>query len=100
MDSEEEPSQEAEDGIMADGIRLPTLSDVGSGVADEEVPTGNEHPICRLIPHAQFSSFTLWHQDRPVDKGQDEYCRTLTEWIAFSHEVNKPLVSFWCCFSG
>jgi hypothetical protein len=41
----------------------------------------------------------LWHQDRPVDKGRDEYCRTLTEWIALSHEVNL-LVSFWHCFGG
>jgi len=93
---EEVAAQEAEDEIMADTI--PTPGDDDDGVAGEKVP--NEHPIRRLIPHAQFSSFTLWHQDRPVDKGRDEYCRTLTEWIALSHEVNKPSVSLWRCFSG
>ena len=84
---EEEPAREDEDDEMADTVATP------DDVADEEVP--NEHPIRRLIPHAQFSSFTLWNQDRPVDKGRDEYCRTLTEWIALSHEVNLS-VSF--CF--
>jgi hypothetical protein len=92
---DEEPTQEdvdeGEDDKMADTIPTP------DGVADEEVP--NEYPVRRLIPHAQFSSFTLWHQDRPVDKGRDEYCRTLIEWIALSREVNL-LVSFWVCFSG
>ena len=87
----EEPAQEDvdEDDKMADTI--PTPDDV----ADEEVP--NEYPVRRLIPHAQFSSLTLWHQDRPVDKGRDEYCRTLIEWIALSREVNL-LVSFWGVF--
>ena len=86
---DEEPAQEGEgegkDDKMAD--TTPTLD----GVADEEVP--NEYPVRRLVPHAQFSSFTLWHQDRPVDKGRDEYCRTLTEWIALSHEVNLLVFS-------
>ena len=94
----EGPAQEAEDEIMATAI--PTLGDDDDGVGDEEVYVPNEHPIHRLIPHAQFSSFTLRHQDRPVDKGRDEYCRTLTGWIALSQEVNKPSVSFWRCFGG
>ena len=91
---DEEPTQEdvdeGEDDTMADTIPTP------DGVADEEVP--NEYPVRRLIPHAQFSSFTLWHQDRPVDKGRDEYCRALTEWIALSHEAN--LLTFLCGFFG
>ncbi|KIM39510.1 hypothetical protein M413DRAFT_192449 [Hebeloma cylindrosporum] len=82
---EEEPAQDQdEDETMADPT--PTSGDDGD-VANGEIP--NEHPVRRLIPHAQFSSFTLWHQDRPVDKGRDEYCRTLTEWIALAHEVHR-----------
>ncbi|KIM39521.1 hypothetical protein M413DRAFT_447012 [Hebeloma cylindrosporum] len=81
---------EDEDEKMADPP--PTSGDVdnnddSANGGSEEVP--NEHPVRRLIPHAQFSSFTLWHQDRPVDKGRDEYCRTLTEWIALSHEIHR-----------
>lgn len=89
---EEEPVQEAEDDKMAN-ITPTRGDDNGDDDGDGEVP--NKHPVRRLVPHAQFSSFTLWHQDRPVDKGRDEYCRTLTEWFALSHEVNKPLVSLW-----
>ena len=33
----------------------------GNPLAEVEMP--DEHPVRRLIPHAQFSSFTLWHQN-------------------------------------
>ncbi|KAF8957147.1 ribonuclease H2, subunit C [Flammula alnicola] len=49
----------------------------------------DDYPVRRLIPKAQFSSFTLWHADRPVDKGRDEYYRTLTEWVALAHEIHR-----------
>lgn len=53
----------------------------------------DDRPIRNLVPKSQFSSFTLWHADRPVDKGSDEYFRTLTEWISLAHEVRL----FSCC---
>ena len=43
----------------------------------------------KLIPQSTFSSITLWHADRAVDETRDEYYRTLTEWMALSHEVSK-----------
>ena len=45
-------------------------------------------PLRRLIPQSTFSSITLWHADRVVDETRDEYHRTLTEWMALSHEVS------------
>ena len=75
---------DATPGALDDNANARVEED-GNPLAEVEMP--DEHPVRRLIPHAQFSSFTLWHQDRPVDKGRDEYYRTLTEWIALSHEV-------------
>lgn len=51
---------------------------------EQEIP-----PLRKLIPQSTFSSITLWHADRAVDEIQDEYYRTLTEWMALSHEVCK-----------
>ena len=45
-------------------------------------------PLRKLIPQSTFSSITLWHADRAVDETRDEYYRTLTEWMALSHEVS------------
>jgi len=82
--NEEEKTAHATPAALDDNADAPVEED-GDALADGEVP--DEHPVRRLVPHAQFSSFTLWHQDRPVDKGRDEYYRSLTEWIALSHEV-------------
>jgi hypothetical protein len=49
---------------------------------EQEIP-----PLRKLIPQSTFSSITLWHADRAVDETRDEYYRTLTEWMALSHEV-------------
>ncbi|PPQ95969.1 hypothetical protein CVT26_016186 [Gymnopilus dilepis] len=48
----------------------------------------DSRPVRQLVPKSQFSSFMLWHADRPVDKGNDEYFRTLTEWMSLAHEVS------------
>ena len=47
-------------------------------------------PLRKLVPQSTFSSITLWHADRAVDETRDEYYRTLTEWMALSHEVSTP----------
>lgn len=70
-------------------------------VTDEEMPDAAEdiddtQPVRELLPTAQFSTFTLWHADRPVDKGRDEYARTLTEWISLAHEVRDPHILLLC----
>ncbi|KAJ3510865.1 hypothetical protein NLJ89_g4427 [Agrocybe chaxingu] len=63
-------------------------------LADETEPP-QDTPLTRnLVPKAQFSSFTLWHADRPVEKTRDEYFRTLEEWIALSHEVGFIFLFF------
>jgi hypothetical protein len=50
---------------------------------DEEIP------LRKLIPQSTFSLITLWRTDRAVDETRDENHRTLTEWMALSHEVSK-----------
>ncbi|KAF5316238.1 hypothetical protein D9619_006781 [Psilocybe cf. subviscida] len=67
----------AEDEEMADAVVDASASD-----------PSQDQPVRELIPTAQFPSFTLWHADRPVDKGRDEYTRTLTEWISLAHEIH------------
>ena len=49
---------------------------------DEEKP-----PVRVLKPTARFDSFVLWHPDIPVDEGQDEYLRSLSEWTNIASEV-------------
>jgi hypothetical protein len=47
-----------------------------------------ETPLVRLLkPTARFDSFILWHPDNPVDEGQDEYPRSLSEWTKIASEV-------------
>ena len=95
---EEEPAPGQDKGGNPDeGMADDTLNDDENGdgdIVDGALPDDDQRPVRRLIPHAQFSSFTLWHQDRPVDKGRDEYCRALTEWIALTHEVSLFEFSF------
>ncbi|KDR80938.1 hypothetical protein GALMADRAFT_136016 [Galerina marginata CBS 339.88] len=77
---------EDEDEVMADPEH-----NLKSSLEDTEASTEtpDDRPVRNLVPTAQFTSFTLWHPDRPVDKGSDEYYRTLTEWIALSHEIHR-----------
>ena len=58
---------------------------------DNDFEMDEELPLRKLIPQSTFSSITLWHADRAVDETRDDYYRTLTEWIALSHEVSKHL---------
>ena len=51
-------------------------------------PNGLDDPLRILVPTARFDSFTLWQADRTVNKSNDEYWRTLTEWIGLAHEVS------------
>jgi len=53
---------------------------------DEEKP-----PDRVLKPTARFDSFVLWHPDIPVDEGQDEYLRSLSEWTNIASEVRAYL---------
>lgn len=56
---------------------------------DHNLEMDEETPLRKLLPQSTFSSITLWHADRAVDETRDEYYRTLTEWMALSHEVSK-----------
>ncbi|KAI0074512.1 hypothetical protein K474DRAFT_1709813 [Panus rudis PR-1116 ss-1] len=60
--------------------------DVVSSEQVEEEEEGGETRV--LTPTHTFSSFTLWHPDIPVDKGRDEYIRSLTEWMRLSEEIH------------
>ena len=91
-DEEQEKKEEDNDA--------PELETGNGDDAGEPLP--DSKPVKQLVPTAQFSSFTLWHADRPVDKGNDEYARTLKEWLALAHEVRScilffALVSDWNC---
>jgi hypothetical protein len=65
---------------------------------DNDFEMDEEIPLRKLIPQSTFSSITLWHADRAVDETRDEYHRTLTEWMALSHEVSKKHVK-WCIWN-
>lgn len=80
---------EDEDEEMTDTALGPSCNDSGERTDEQQdiVDTAGDSAIRRLVPQSQFSSFTLWHADRPVNKGNDEYYRSLTEWIALSREV-------------
>jgi len=54
---------------------------------EEALP--NDVPIRTLVPTSQFSSFVLWHADRPVDENRDEYFRSLAEWTKLADEIHK-----------
>jgi len=60
-------------------------------MADPLLSTRNELdcPLRVLVPTARFDSFTLWQADRIVNSSNDEYWRTLTEWIGLAHEVSN-----------
>lgn len=60
---------------------------------DNDYEMDEEIPLRKLIPQSTFSSITLWHADRAVDETRDEYYRTLTEWMALSHEVRAKRVN-------
>jgi hypothetical protein len=55
---------------------------------DEMSLEDEEKPLVRVLkPTARFDSFVLWHPDNPVDEGQDEYLRSLSEWTKIASEV-------------
>jgi hypothetical protein len=63
--------------------RRPTEEELDEmSLEDEEKP-----PVRALKPTARFDSFVLWHPDIPVDEGQDEYLRSLSEWTDMASEV-------------
>lgn len=64
---------------------------------DNDFGMHREIPLRKLIPQSTFSSITLWHADRAVDETRDEYHRTLTEWMALSHEVSISVIAIWNC---
>ncbi|KAF8159260.1 ribonuclease H2, subunit C [Crassisporium funariophilum] len=88
---------EDDDEEMADPTPTEPLPSNASGrnvkdaadPVDEAAESIDDESIKKLVPSSTFSSFTLWHADRAVDAGRDEYYRTLTEWIALSHEIHR-----------
>lgn len=78
---------EDEDEKMADAALGASNDNNELTEEQDHVEALNAPPVRNLVPQAQFSSFTLWHADRPVDKGNDEYYRSITEWMALSREV-------------
>ncbi|CAA7265203.1 unnamed protein product [Cyclocybe aegerita] len=76
------------------------MPEASTSLKESQEPTDDAEPpqdapsTRSLVPKAQFSSFTLWHADRPVEKTRDEYFRTLEEWIALSHEIHRTDIAF------
>ena len=87
--------------LLLHGDPQPTVSRVDRALnvpdddsvdSDHDLEMGEETPLRKLLPQSTFSSITLWHADRAVDETRDEYYRTLTEWMALSHEVSKHVM--------
>ncbi|KAH9479289.1 hypothetical protein JR316_0007877 [Psilocybe cubensis] len=80
-----------------EGENMPTdatqnVPDVNSELEEQKIVEAQDTlPVRHITPQAQFSSFTLWHADRPVDKGNDEYYRSITEWISLAQEQDTSL---------
>ncbi|KAF9485558.1 hypothetical protein BDN70DRAFT_871226 [Pholiota conissans] len=73
------------DEVMADATASTEQSLAVEDMVDAEDATATRY----LVPTAQFSSFTLWQPDRVVDKGRDEYYRSITEWISLANEIHR-----------
>jgi ribonuclease H2 subunit C len=85
-DSEEVPNHLLEP--TNDNTNAPDESSLDN---DSGLDVDIDMSLRKLTPQSTFSSITLWHADRAVDETRDEYYRTLTEWMALSHEVSKRL---------
>jgi hypothetical protein len=84
----EVPGDDRDDEVMADATGEGTPTNEGDDTAVLDAEGGDDaEGTRRLVPTAQFSAFTLWSADRVVDKGRDEYYRSLTEWVALANEV-------------
>ncbi|TFY51275.1 hypothetical protein EVG20_g11077 [Dentipellis fragilis] len=68
----------------------PAAADEVDENADMEVDEDDAPRTRMLRPTARFDSFTLWNPDIPPDLGQDNYVRSLTEWITLASEVCPP----------
>jgi Ribonuclease H2 non-catalytic subunit (Ylr154p-like) len=71
------------DGEDDTGSVAPAGSDAGVDAQEENMTRRT------LKPTDKFSSFVLWHPDNPVDEGQDEYFRSLTEWTRLASLVRR-----------
>jgi hypothetical protein len=84
----EVPGDDRDDEVMADATGPGTTPNESGDTAVPDAAGDDDAAATRcLVPTAQFSAFTLWSADRVVDKGRDEYYRSLTEWVALANEV-------------
>jgi len=58
--------------------------------ANDSLPDTSRDDTRSLHPAATFSSFTLWNADVPPDEGQDEYLRTMKEWVKLADIIHQP----------
>ncbi|KAF8184480.1 ribonuclease H2, subunit C [Pholiota molesta] len=86
----EVPGDDRDDEVMADAAGEDTTTNEGDDAAVPDAAGDDDAAATRrLVPMAQFSAFTLWSADRVVDKGRDEYYRSLTEWVALANEIHR-----------
>lgn len=78
-----------DDAVMEDAAPFENKPPVPT--ANEQIVPEDDSAVRRLVPSAQFSTFTLWQPDRVVDKNRDEYYRSLTEWVSLANEVRYVL---------
>ena len=55
---------------------------------DEEKPS---NPLLELTATSKFSNFTLWLPDNRTRELDDEYVRTLKEWVPLAELVCPPV---------
>jgi len=62
-----------------------------NGLPDKKADSSvtEDSAVRRLVPSAQFFTFTLWHPDRVVDKSRNKYHRSLTESVSLATEIHR-----------
>ncbi|KJA22829.1 hypothetical protein HYPSUDRAFT_77222 [Hypholoma sublateritium FD-334 SS-4] len=78
-----------DDAVMENVVALKDNSTLP--IVDAQIIPEDCSDVRRLVPSAQFSSFTLWQPDRVVDKNRDEYYRSLTEWVSLANEIHQEV---------
>ncbi len=78
-----------DDATMEDVV--PLENSAPTSTVDTQIPAEDNSFTRRLLPSAQFTSFTLWQSDRVVDTNRDEYYRSLAEWVSLANEARPML---------
>ena len=87
------PSRRSGRVIHVDEDDEPQDVDMEDAIEDADADGEEEEALARVLTvDSVFSSFVVWNPDVPVDKGKDEYIRSLNEWARLSAMVRCAVV--------